>query len=468
MDNNLSPNIMSKNPLEVVISEITIIKFDGKNKQNIMPQFIELNLYQSIFEPVMKAEMLINDNIGLFVNYPFTGEEIITVKYEQISDNVVATDSSKVLKFIIRGVRNVAHADRARSLMYIVDLTSVEFLQNTRKNVSHAFDDLVEKMAEKIYIEYIKNDTQEKFGTTKPFNIETSSKIRKLIVPNLRPFQAIQWLAKHAIAENKDTNFLYLFYEDNEAFNFVTIQKLIKDSMAKYKEDNPDDTKAKKYKYVSDIEQGMKTSQDNPDDILYQITNIANNKRFSSIEKIAGGYYQNELFEISLLQKSFTSTVTELDINSKGSNHLAPNPLNTDSYINYVKNKKENSEYANRIRYIVNNYEDLSDENKSQPQYRSKYGNATRYTYALNQIDYTITVPANMKLKAGQVINCELPEMHGFNDVQKDEYISGFFLITEVKLVLGAGGRAATSLRINKDGYTTKLAETSKYGNLEQ
>ena len=83
--------------------------------------------------------------------------------------------------------------------------------------------------------------------------------------------------------------------------------------------------------------------------------------------------------------------------------------------------------------------------------------------YALNQVDFSITVPANMKLKAGQIIWCEIPEMHGFNDVQKDKYISGFFIISEVKQVMSAGNRVATTLRINKDGYLTKLNENSEY-----
>ena len=461
----------NKNPLEVVIGDVTIIKFDGKDQLSILPQFVELTLYQSIFEPVMKAEMLINDNIGLFVNYPFTGEEIITVTYNQNNLVGVAATDIKALKFIIRGVRNVAMSDRARSLMFIVDLTSVEFLQNTRKNVSHAFNDNVEKMAETIYNEYIKNDTLTQFGKppfdvkSKPFNTEETLKVRSLIVPNLRPFQAIQWLAKHAVANDSNNHFLYLFYEDNEAFNFVTIQKLIEKANA----DNITTVKQQqtKYKYVSDVEQAVKISTGNPNDVLYQITNITNNKRFSSIEKIAGGYFQNELFEISLLQKSFTSTVKELDLNARGSNHLAPNPLNTDSYINYVKNQKVGSEYANRIRYNVNNYQDLEEQNKTQPANRLKFGDATRYTYALNQIDYTITVPANMKLKAGQVIWCDLPEMHGFNIVGTDKYVSGFFIITEVKQVLGAGNRAATSLRLNKDGYQEKLGG-NLYGTSKQ
>lgn len=467
---NLIPD-NNQNPLEVVIGDVTIIKFDGKDQLSILPQFLELTLYQSIFEPVMKAEMLINDNIGLFVNYPFTGEEIITVTYNQNNDVGVAVTDIKRLNFIIKGVRNVAMSDRARSLMFIVDLTSVEFLQNTRKNVSHAFDDLVEDMAEKIYDEYIKNDTQTQFGKPpfdikpKPFNKEKSLKVRNLIVPNLRPFQAIQWLAKHAVSNDPQNHFLYLFYEDNEAFNFVTIQSLIEKANA----DNITTVKQQqtKYKYVSDVEQGIKISTGNPNDVLYQITNIINNKRFSSIEKVAGGYFQNELFEISLLQKSFTSTVKELDLNARGPNHLAPNPLNTDSYINYVKNQKVGSEYANRIRYNVNNYQDLSEENKTQPANRLKFGDATRYTYALNQLDYTITVPANMNLKAGQVIWCDLPEMHGFNDVQTDQYVSGFFIITEVKQVLDAGNRAATSLRLNKDGYQEKLGG-NLYGTSKQ
>lgn len=445
------------NPLEIQITKITMQKFNGNDKMELMPQFVELSVYQSIFEPVMKAELLLNDNIGLFVNYPFTGEEIIDIEYRQLAGIGVSESDTNNMKFIIKGVRDIALDDRARALMYIVDLVSVEFLQNVRKMVSHAFNDLVEDMAEKVYDEYIKKDTEEKFKKVKKFNKEESLKVRNLVVPNLRPFQAIQWLAKHAVAKDYEKHFLYLFYEDNEGFNFVTIQKLIEDA---YK--NKDKIQEKKYKYISDVESGLTDKNAKPDADLYFISNIVNNKRFSSIEKIAGGYYQNELFEVSLLQKNFNSHPTELD-KEAGDTALGKYPLNTDSYIDYVKNEKKQSEYSNRIRYIINNYEDLNEQNRTQPQYRYKFGNATKYMYALNQMDFTITVPANMKLKAGQVIYCDLPEMHGFNDVQKDKYVSGFFIITEVKQVMSVGNKVATSLRINKDGYLSKLSEKSEY-----
>jgi len=58
------------NPLGINISKIEIEKFNKKDKMSLMPQFMELTIYQSMFEPAIKAEMLINDPIGLFVNYP--------------------------------------------------------------------------------------------------------------------------------------------------------------------------------------------------------------------------------------------------------------------------------------------------------------------------------------------------------------------------------------------------------------
>jgi len=344
--------------------------------------------------------------------------------------------------------------------MYIVDLVSVEFLQNVKKYVSHAFNDRLEDAAEKVYEEYIANDTQIKFKQSKNFNKEKSVKVRRIIVPNLRPLQAIQWLAKHAVSADYDNKFLYLFYENFDGFNFTTIQQLIKDAL-----DNKDLLIQNKYQYVSDKEivQNDPADTSDPNSDLRLITNVVTNKRFSSIEKIAGGYYQSELFEINMLQKSYNSANTELDPTNTGQYMLGKNPLNTTDYINYVKNQIDGVEYSNRIRYIINNYEDTDTENRGQPDYRLKFGPATRYLYALNQIDLSITVPANMDLNVGDVIYCIIPEMHGFNTVLRDIYISGFFIISEIKHVLGAGNRAATTMRIYKDGYSSAILETSEY-----
>lgn len=448
------------NPLHVEIVDVTIEKFNKTDKMSIMPQFIEANIFQSIFEPFIKAEILISDPIGLFVNYPFTGEELITISYHQTGTFTAAADVAphNTLYFIVRGVRNVIMGDRARSLMYVLDLISPFYLQNTRKYVSHAYSDKIENAAEQLFLEYLATDTQAQYNIYKPFVKEESLKVRTLIVPNVRPVQGITWLAKHAVAKDLDNHFLYLFYEDIDQFNFVTLQQKIQEA-----QNNKTAIQEKRYVYYSDAETNYNSSTDLDADKRL-ITNIVNNKRFSSIEKIAGGYYQNELFEISLLQKAYNSTPTE-HIGSKDKPYtLEKYPLNTQAYIDYVKNEKVNTEYSNRIRYTINNFDDFNDDQGlTQPSYRNKFGNTVKYLNALNQIDLTITVPANMDLKPGQVIYCTIPEMHGFSNVLDDIYLSGFFIITEIKQVLLLGNKAATSLRIQKDGYMSQLLETSEY-----
>lgn len=451
------------NPLNIEIVDLTIEKFNNTDKMSIMPQFVELTIYQSMFEPLISAEVLINDQVGLFVNYPLTGEELVTITYNlKNSPNLTGSATTPtMLKFIIKGVRDILLGDRARSLMYILELTSPFYLQNMRSYVSHGYSDLIENIADQVFTEYLAMNTQAKYNVFKPFEKEESLKVRTLVVPNIRPIQAMLWLAKHAVAKDYNNHFLYLFYEDIEKFNFLTIQKLIEEAQ---KPENRRSIMEKKFVFYSDAEINHKTKSYDADKDLRVITNIVNNKRFSSIEKIAGGYYQNELFEISLLQKAYNSTLTELKTSKDTPFTLEKYPLNTPEYINYVKNEKVNVEYSNRIRYIINNYDDFNDDQgKTQPGYRYKFGNTTKYMHALNQIDLSITVPANMDLKPGQIIYCDIPEMHGFNNVIEDIYLSGFFIISEVKQVLSAGNKAATSLRIYKDGYLNQLLETSEY-----
>ena len=453
------------NPLNITVSNIEIEKFNKRDKISLLPQFMELTIYQSMFESTIKAEMLVNDPIGLFVNYPFTGEELIIVTYDQITNlasGIGPARTGKELKFIIKGVRDIIIGDRARSLMYIIDLASPQMLQNMRDYVSHAYYGLIEDMAEKVYDEYIAQGTTDLYKIPKkPFVKETSIKSRKMIVPNIRPFHAISWLAKHAVAKENDKHFLYLFYEDLKQYNFVTIQQIIEDAL-KQKET----LRKNKYRYISDIASLSKSTTGDSNQDLRVITNIVNNKRFSSIEKITSGYYQNELFEINMLQKAYASTPTELNETNKYDENipsLEPFTLNTPGYIKYVKNEKIEKEYSNRVRYIINNFPDVDGQGMGQPSYRSKFGNVAKYMNALNQIDLTITVPANMDLRAGQVIYCDIPENHGFNIVETDKYISGLFIISEVKQVIMQGSLAATTLRIYKDGYFTGLFETSLY-----
>jgi hypothetical protein len=54
---------------------------------------------------------------------------------------------------------------------------------------------------------------------------DNSSGVRKVIIPNLRPLEAIQWCAKRSVDLNRSPNFM--FYQNLTGFNFVTLSNLL-------------------------------------------------------------------------------------------------------------------------------------------------------------------------------------------------------------------------------------------------
>jgi len=110
------------NPLDIRLTKVSMTKFNGSDELNITPQIVEISIYQSIFKPAIEGEMLVNDQIGLFVNYPFVGEELITIYYEQLSGLTDFRSSERKISFIIKGVRKIIASDRARSLMYVMHI----------------------------------------------------------------------------------------------------------------------------------------------------------------------------------------------------------------------------------------------------------------------------------------------------------------------------------------------------------
>jgi hypothetical protein len=181
------------------------------------------------------------------------------------------------------------------------------------------------------------------------------------------------------------------------------------------------------------------------------------NKRNTNFEKFVGGYFENELVEINMLQKDYK--ITHSPINEQF-NSLARGRLNTDLYIKDMVNMYTEKESASRVRYIVNNY---AKNDQADKLFKDKFGKSARSMIAYQSVDLSVTVHANFQTqRAGDLIYVGIPEAHGFNQNLEDKYISGFFVISEAKLVLKQGGISQMMLRLNKDSYANELAAASE------
>lgn len=461
------------NPYAVGVNEILMKKFTGADPMSIKPQVIEVNLYQSIFSPILKASLLVNDYVNLLNNYPMVGEETITLQLSQRSP-VSPNDILKFdCEFIISGITDIRTNDNARQLLYKIDLVSKEAFNNAKLRVSHAYYDSVENIIQSIITDYLKSDKNLiLFSDTK--------KTRKFVVPNIAPFNAINWISKYAVSSDVANYYTYLFYEvlngvKNDSYasdfrqsrvsgtspNFLfkplqknTYQGLVDDAAKAESEKNP-------YFFVSNLE-GIRSNQE-----IYKvlqgkgfteyraITGLKFNKRYSSLEKIIGGYFESEYIEVNMLQKDHK--VTSFNINNL-KNSLYPNKLNTDKYVSDIVDYDTRRETSGRLRYIINNFDD-----DSQPSLRDKFGSAAASYLAYNSIDLSVGIPTNLELRPGDLFFAHIPEFHGYNEVEDDKYISGHYIISEIKNVIRMTGETSTLLRINRDSLTNPINDQSLY-----
>jgi hypothetical protein len=463
--------IRSNNPFSARILDIQMTKFNNTDKMSILPQVIELVVYQSVFSPIMRATLAIHDLVNLIGNYPISGEEIVEIILDQDSDMDAYGSKRRRLKFIVSGIEKLIVDDAARSMTYLIQLDSYEAFENAKTKVSHAYKDNIENMISSVLTNYLKSD--------KKITIYTDTKkTRDLIIPNLRPFAAIKWLCKFAVSTDPEKYYTHVFFESMNGGNLdatnireggggtseITPGFIFKSLQKPTYRGNVDavalnNSRNEPYFYLSNIE----SIRNSPD--LYKnlsargfqenkaILDLKYNKRFAGLEKIIGGYIENEYVEINMLQKDFKITKTTI---KDTFNSLHVGKLNTENYIDDIISNDDLAETSGRVRYEINNYDDLN-----QPSLRDKFGKAMRSMIAYNQIDLYVGIHTDLNLCPGDLIYLNIADVHGFNAVEQDKYISGHYIITEIKNIIRTSGETSTVLRVNKDSYVNTLFENS-------
>lgn len=447
---------MAVNSFSIEIQSINIHKFGSlstglklPNKDdviNLLPQVHEVSVYESIFEPLIKCEIAVYDYIGMFTNYPLTGEEIIVVVYKNVGD-----DTPRKWIFAIENITDIVIEQKNRATAYILTCSSIEGLANSFGVIQKSLKGTSAQMAKQLFNNYIIDRVKEFFPSYQAPNMiveENGTQPMTVIIPALHPFAAMDMLQTLSYSE-VDDQYSYLFYQNSTGFNFRTIQSLIKS------ENNKRFAFNNKYKYFSD-EINTGDSKMNQGDRV--VSKLQFNKRHSSRQKLSVGYFNNNLFEINIAQKAISSTRSKRDEIVTIDKH----DFNTESFKAWADTIIEGDEKSNRTKYAVTTRPEHDIE---YPIYRARqrWGKDLISKAALAQVDVSIVIPGTKRFSAGDMFYLEIPEFHGFENMQADDLVSGYYLITEIKQIIRIGGFQSTVMRLNKDSYKSSVDRSSRY-----
>ena len=459
----------------IEMTSALLIASDGSSI-DIRYQIVDLSIHESIFTSCITGTISVLDGLGLVDKLPIVGEEFFSIRYRTPGE-FGGKDSKFVNKvFAVYSITNRKKQDDKMEL-YNLNMISLEGMIDTLTTVNTNYVGLTyHEIAEKVFNNFI-SESGLKGGVgngryieiakkRKSINVEKSSGLQSLTTTGDSPFEIINKCANLAQSDDyPDADFV--FYEDRDKFNFVTLSSLLEAEPNKLFEyamgdQGIDERRVGKFRYNLIRELDFNKS---PDALKSSHTGMYGNKihAFDPILKKRSTINNNYL-NIQREKKipSFTTldshnVVSETSIykNDSGSSH-------SQYYINNIfeKNYEEIEYMKDRITQKKDRY--LFHQDNS---FRSK-GRSTMKFSLLNNYTFIIAVGGNSNLRVGEVLNIDLPLASDIEEDKKRGLHSHLFgngktnkfLVTGLTHnFIGTAGRYFTYITVAKDSYFSNI-----------
>ena len=187
-----------------------------KEITDIKKMMIELNVFESIFNNALTGSLVITDAQNLIAKLELNGTERISFKLSTPGalDNRNTIDASvetghPFYVYKITDRRQIAPGTN----LYTLHFGSREFMRNLRTKVSQAYNGNIAYQVIKILMD------ENYLDSKKEISYEPTGNINNIVVPNMRPFDAINMIAKKTLPEKSD-GVGYYFYETTKGIYF--------------------------------------------------------------------------------------------------------------------------------------------------------------------------------------------------------------------------------------------------------
>lgn len=188
--------------------------------------FQEINFYDNLFMPCMSGNILIVDALNLRGKLSIDGDEIISFYIDKGDNNLKNIQFRK--EFVIYRISNEREINKT-SKSYILHFISAEFWKSERMRIKQSYRGLYSDFVKNILVDKLAiPDSSPTNGRSGIGSFFPSINQQKIVVPNLTPFQTIEWITQRAIPNNNHKKYPeYVFYENQFGYNFMPLSELL-------------------------------------------------------------------------------------------------------------------------------------------------------------------------------------------------------------------------------------------------
>jgi hypothetical protein len=426
-------------PQDYTLKTLTLLS-PSYGPYELITIFSEMAYFEDIYTNTATGRLMVTDAEGWIEKLQLSGNEYLRVTFGKASEK--ASDVDKIFRVFKISKRSLVGNMTTEG--YFLHFCSEELVLSEQYKVSKSYKD--KKISE--IIADICGDNFLMVPKNKRLDIEETKGIYSFIVPNFKPFEAINWLSTYA-QSSKDGNIGadMLFFEDKSGYRFASLQTMFKGPVYRTYSYEP--------KAVDNKNQGSEQK-------FYSVISYEHVKSFDTLESISLGVFANQLISIDPLLQSFKTTDFNYNEYFNKTSSLNKYPV-----VNNAKNRKGDAVY--QTPQAVIKMATSNSNQKNVPSIGNKPGAYSHDIFAetyipnrtsqLSMSGYNkmkLVIAGDPGATVGTVINFNLLTMSPTNNGKEpDKYYSGKYLITALKHEISMGS-FKTILEIVKESVPNK------------
>lgn len=420
-----------------------LVLFSETNFLDISPVFSEINIFESIFSPTISGYIVVTDANNIISgqnSLPILGNEGLFLElevpqhkyYDPESKEWKQPSNAKIRYFgRIFDIRNRTMLNE-RSQTYELHFVSEEAVLDRNMRISKSFKD---KTIDTI-VETILKD----FGTGSSYEIEKTTNITNVVIPNWNPLYTINWLSSRSISSSYNTSTFFFYqtlYNDGEipeerrSYNRINYST---EFTSKFWFISLDDMLAYDPKKTIFFRPGNIPDTINNDSINNSEYSNAFNysivNSFNTIENNATGLFNNTLITHDITTKTWKKIPFNYEKEYDKFQHLGLSKIY--SGMKNISNKRFDDQTYRESKILMNSLGTYENPNHLDRISSSRMSRLSSLAY----FRIKIVVPGDGSLESGDVIHFNLPSPESAGENKFDKYYNGKYLITAIRHVI--------------------------------
>lgn len=388
---------------DVQIKQLQITSVPTGVTFNALNQVIGINIYEDMFSGIISGNIILKESLDLLNNLPLTGQEFLQLEIKtptlEEQDTILGT-------YFIHKISDREEVSE-KNYVYRLDFVSLHSVFDVTTKISKGFEGKISDIARQILGEW----SPPKIGI-----VEETKNSTKYVSNYWTPTKNLSYICNQAVNQMGSPS--YIFFENRDGINFVSLETLINQST--YRNFN--------YKMTGRKIMPNGQANRNVEDDFERINEIIFPDNFNTLHNLQKGAYATTLISYDLVSKRYRERQFDYRDTFDTKPHLNSYPLTAKSMQGFFNPNAKI--LVDELHYgVFNGYGDISNNKTRQARIST-----------INQIEgikLRIVVPGRTDYTVGRKVNIQVMMNEPLNvndttDVQLDKILSGDYLISAI------------------------------------